>query len=75
MKIEIDLTRIQDKDGNYNSNDAKMIERLTGKPFHEVVKTDKTYDFTEADVAKMTDSEYEANRDAILQAQKEGRIK
>lgn len=78
MKIEIDLTRLQNADGNYSENDLKVLERVTGKQYSEILKEandHKDYDFTSEEIGKMSTEEYAKNRDAINKALTEGRIK
>ena len=78
MKIEIDLSRLQNPDGNYSEADLKVLEKATGKHYSDIIKEANEYskyDFTSEQIGKMTTEEYEKNHDAINKALAEGRIK
>ena len=78
MKIEIDLSRLQNSDGNYSEADLNVLERATGKHYSEIIKEaneHSQYDFTSEQIGKMSTEEYAKNRDAINKALTEGRIK
>ncbi|MCH8517750.1 MAG: hypothetical protein LAT68_15625 [Cyclobacteriaceae bacterium] len=72
MKIQIDLNNLMNEYGAFNEADVNAIERATGRKFADVVADAKGSDgnFTEEQVKNMSDKEYEANRQAILNSLK-----
>jgi Na+-transporting NADH:ubiquinone oxidoreductase subunit NqrA len=76
MKIEIDLSNLMNEYGAFSAADVKAIERATGRKFADVVADakgsagSKHGNFTEEQVKNMSDKEYEANRQAILNSLK-----
>jgi hypothetical protein len=68
-KITIDLERLQNDDGSYNERDLETIQKATGRPYAEALKkADEDSGLTAEQIKKMSDNEYEENRNQILQS-------
>src|SRR5690625_4842115 len=78
MQITIDLTNLQNEDGNYSQAAVDLLQQLTGKPIAELTKMaeeEAEGKFTTSQIAAMSDEEYKENQDAILKAASNGEIK
>ncbi|KPP94617.1 MAG: mobile element hypothetical protein [Bacteroidetes bacterium HLUCCA01] len=76
MKTVIDLSKLMNEHGTFNERDVQAIERATGRKFAEVyAEAEKsaglaTAGFSDEEIKSMSDKEYEANRQAILDSLK-----
>lgn len=73
-KIEIDLDKFKDDNGNYPGYLRDVIERGSGKTFPAALAT-SDIEFTSEEIGKMSVEEYAEKQPAIMDALKRGKVK